>query len=77
MLSLRATYDGRQVHFVDYETLPEIKRSKPVIITFLEEVKDNACREELHLVAQHGGGFDFLASEEEDIYSDADLKRRY
>ena len=38
MLSLRATYDGKQIHFLKCETLPEISHPRSVIVTFLEEV---------------------------------------
>ena len=77
MLSLQATYDGRQVRFLDYAKLPKIRRTRPVIVTFPDSAKKDITCHELHSAAQHGRAFDFLANEEEDIYSDADLKRRY
>lgn len=78
MLSLRATYDGKQIRFMNSEKLPAIDYPKPVIITFLEDITNvDITGDELHFMAQHGGALDFLANEEEDIYSDTDLKRKY
>jgi len=75
MLSLQATYDGKQIHFASYDKLPEVNQPKPVIVTFLEAAKSDITANELHFMAQRGGALDFLASEKEDIYSDMDLKQ--
>ncbi len=74
MLSIRGTYDGKTL-----KTLDDIKIDSPknVIITFLDDPSKDLTSYELHSIAQQGGAFDFLDSEEEDIYTDNDLKTKY
>ena len=74
MLSIQGTYDGKKLVLFDSIRLKSPKR---VIITFLEEPDEDNTTEELHLIAQEGGAFDFLNSEEEDIYTDNDLMVKY
>lgn len=73
MLSIKGTYDGRVLKLS--QDL-EIKEPKEVIITFLEG-ENEGLNEHILKAAQEGGAFDFLDSEDEDIYSDADLKVNY
>lgn len=74
MLSIQGTYDGKVLKIQDNII---INSPKKVIITFLEDFDEDIANEELHLIAQHGGAFEFLDNEEEDLYSDADLKVKY
>ena len=73
-MSIQGTYDGKVLKLFDKV---QVNSPRKVIITFLEEPKDDLTLEELHLIEQQGGAFDFLESEEEDIYSDNDLKVKY
>ena len=74
MLSVNGTYDGKQLKLAE-----KIKIRSPmkVIVTFLDAVEDELSSEELHLLMQKGGAFDFLNNKEEDIYTDKDLKVVY
>ncbi len=79
MLSVRATYDGKE--FKLRKSL-YIKKPKEVIITFLDPIsesipEDDPGTEEIHKMVQQGGALDFLNDEREDIYSDDDLKVKY
>jgi hypothetical protein len=74
MLSVRGTYDGKVLKIFDKI---QINSPKRVIITFLEDTNIDITSEELHMIAQQGGAFDFLDNEEEDIYTDNDLKIKY
>ncbi len=78
MLSVRATYDGQIL------TLPkglEIKRPHQVIVVFLDypsaEEEEPLTAKSLQVLLAENPAFDFLASEEEDIYSEEDLKVKY
>ena len=73
MLSIRGIYDGKKLHLSD-----KVKVNSPraVIVTFLDSEKDDLNSEALHLMAVQGGAFDFL-KEEEEVYSDKDLKVVY
>ncbi|RLD61375.1 MAG: hypothetical protein DRJ05_02770 [Bacteroidetes bacterium] len=74
MLSIQGIYDGKVLKVFD-----EIQINSPqkVIITFLENPIEDINAEELHIIAQQGGAFDFLNNEGEDIYTDNDLKVNY
>lgn len=74
MLSIQGTYDGKELRIFDKI---RINSPKKVIITFLEDTEDDITTDELHLIAQKGGAFDFLDNEEENIYTDNDLKIKY
>ena len=92
MLSVRAIYDGSNIHFFDQLTL---EKNKPqfVIITFVEKIETDISKylnkysvktDELEISAgeiqqllANSKSFDFLREEEEDIYSDEDLKIKY
>ena len=54
-----------------------IHSPKKVIVTFLDSMEDEITSQEMHLINEKGGAFDFLKSKEEDIYSDKDLKVKY
>lgn len=55
----------------------EIKEPQEVIVTFLEaSTEDDNLKHELLHVAIHGRAFDFLHDEDE-IYSDSDLKIKF
>jgi len=74
MLSIQGIYDGKELKTFD---IIQIKSPKKVIITFLEDITEDFTSDELHLIAQEGGAFDFLNNEEENIYTDNDLKVKY
>jgi hypothetical protein len=71
MKSVKAIVQDEKIKFLD-----EVDTSDPkkVIVTFLED--DEITYEELHQIADKGGSFDFL-EEEEELYSDRDLKVKY
>lgn len=73
MLSIRGTYDGKQLRLSDKVNINSPKR---VIVTFLDEENDELSSDEMLLIAAQGGALDFL-SEEEDTYSDKDMKVVY
>ena len=74
MLSIQGIYDGKELKIFDEL---QIKSPKKVIITFLEDPTIDFTPDELHLIAQEGGAFDFLNNDEENIYTDNDLKVKY
>ncbi|MCK4761369.1 MAG: hypothetical protein KAW12_04155 [Candidatus Aminicenantes bacterium] len=74
MLSVRATYDGRNLRLKEKV---DIDSPKEVIVTFLEPIEADPSTEEIHQMVQEGGALDFLDDEREDIYSDSDLKVKY
>ncbi len=74
MLSIQGIYDGKELKTFDKI---QIKSPKKVIITFLEDITEDFITDELNLIAQEGGAFDFLNNEEENIYTDNDLKVKY
>jgi hypothetical protein len=74
MLSVQGIYDGKVLRFLEKI---KIHSPKKVIVTFLEDIDDDISSEELHQIASEGGAFYFLENEEEDIYTDADLKVKY
>lgn len=73
MLSVHGTYDGNTLRL---SKSLDIQSPKKVIVTFLDDAEDDLTSSELHLMAEKGGGLNFLA-EEEELYSDKDLKKRY
>ncbi len=92
MLSVRAIYEGGNIHFFDKLT---IEKNNPqfVIITFVDNIETDISKylikysaktdeldisnDEIQQLLTKGNSFDFLNSIEEDIYSDKDLKIRY
>lgn len=73
MLSVHGTYDGKNLRLSEKLN---IQSPKKVIITFLDDEDDTITSNELHLIAEKGGGLNFL-QEEEELYSDKDLKTKY
>ncbi|MFH1003966.1 MAG: hypothetical protein V1781_00465 [Bacteroidota bacterium] len=74
MISVQGIYDGKKLRLLENI---KVRTPKKVIITFLEKIEDELTSEELHYLADKGGGFDFLKTKEDDIYSDHDLKVKY
>lgn len=74
MLSVRAIYDGHTLKLL--EDVP-LEGPRQVIVTFLETPEIEFSATELHHLAQHGGGLEFLHDEAEDVYTDADLKEKF
>ena len=74
MLSIQGIYDGKRLKLFQHI---EISSPKKVIITFLDNIEDEITSNELHYLVEKGGAFEFLNREEEDIYSDKDLKVKY
>ena len=73
MLSIQGIYDGKVLRLLNKI---KINSPKKVIITFLENPSDDFTTDELQIIAQEGGAFDFL-NDEEDIYTDNDLIVKY
>jgi len=73
MLSVRAIYDGKTLKLLDKVN---VKKPKQVILTFLDKEESDISSVELHYFSAKSGALDFL-KDEEDIYSDKDLKVRY
>ena len=75
MLTVKAIYDGKNLKLLDKVS---IKKPTNVLVTFLDDESDSEiANEDLLLLAEKGGAFDFLNDPEEDIYTDDDLKVRY
>lgn len=74
MISVQGVYDGKSLKLFDKI---QITSPKKVIITFLDDPKEDITTDEIQYLVQEGGAFDFLAAEEEDLYSDNDLKTKY
>ena len=58
---------------------PEINISRPckVIITSLEELSQSEAEEIFDMLLKTDSAFEFLKSEQEDLYTDADLIERF
>ena len=74
MLSVKAIYDGKNVKLSEKV---EVKKPVRVIVTFLDDEDTDIINEEILIVADKGGSFDFLNDPAEDIYTDKDLKIKY
>jgi hypothetical protein len=73
MLSVPAIFDGQHLTLLEKV---EIKKPQRVIITFLPD-SEELDSQELHALAQQGGGLNFLDNEAEDVYTDAHLKVKF
>ena len=79
MLSIKAKYDGKSLQF---EEDVIIETPQDVIVLFLN-LEENKTKEqaisgkEIAGLMSKSPSFDFLHAEEEDIYSDNDLKIKY
>jgi len=74
MLSIRGIYNGGKIKFLDNI---KIEGPKDVIITFLDKETSEISNDELYILAEKNGSFDFLKEPGEDIYTDKNLKRKY
>lgn len=81
MLSVRAIiYDGKQLKLLKKV---DIKKPQQVIVVFLDypengdEEEQPLSAQDLHALMAGNPALEFLAAEEEDIYSDEDLKVKY
>ena len=73
LLSVEAIFDGKKIK------MPEINIHRPckVIITFLEEPSQSEDEEIFDILLKSDSAFEFLKSEQEDIYTDDDLIERF
>jgi hypothetical protein len=72
MLALKGIFDGKSVNLLDAKIPLE---PQEVIVTFLGE-KSEKLNEEIYSLLTSGNSFEFL-NQEDDLYSDQDLKIRY
>jgi hypothetical protein len=70
---VEAIYDGEKIK------MPKINIHRPckVIITFFEVLSQSEDEEIFDMLLSSEPAFDFLKSEQEDIYTDDDLIERY
>lgn len=73
MLSVRGTYDG-----VNLKLSENVAVTQPieVIVTFLKSDEDE-LQADINKLLGKTRSLEFLTNEEEDIYTDADLKVKY
>lgn len=74
MLSFQGVFDGKTIKF--HEKV-RITSPKQVIVTFLDDSDEEVPEDEILYLAGEGGAFDFLINDDEDIYSDSDLRIKY
>ncbi len=82
MLSVKAIYDGNNLQLLEPV---EVTTAQEVIITFLHDVAgailpvplDEMQGTTIQQLIQDNAAFDFLNADEEDVYTDADLKVKY
>ena len=79
MISVSAIFDG--THLKLSKPLA-IKKPQRVIVVFLDYPDDEdeeapLAAKDLHALLAQNAAFDFLSEEEEDIYTDEDLKVKY
>jgi len=77
MLSIRANYDGKRLLFSEKV---EIRKEEEVIVVFLnmDSAKDaDVSGTEIQNLMMKSNSLSFLHLEEEDVYSDKDLKVKY
>ena len=81
MLSVRAIYNGEQLKLLEKVNLQKPQRVIVVFLDYLENEEEEAekplAAKDLHVLMEENPALDFLASEEEDIYSDEDLKVKF
>lgn len=71
MLSVKAIYDGHNLRLLENI---EINSPQEVIITFLEKDGDDISGKIIQSLVSQNKSMEFLRNDDEDIYSDADLK---
>lgn len=78
MVSLRAIYDGNHLQFLEKV---EISAPQEVIVVFLDSLpkitNKDLSNEEIRQYLAKSESFAFLDAEEEDVYTNADLKVKY
>lgn len=80
MLSVKAIYDGKNLELLEPV---DVQTPQEVIITFLQDNSDASIAnadvrgEDIQRLVEQSQTFAFLADEEEDVYTDADLKVKY
>jgi hypothetical protein len=80
MLSVKAIYDGKSLKLLEPV---DVQTPQEVIITFLQDRPDASIPNadvrgtDIQRIIERSSAFAFLADEEEDIYTDADLKVKY
>jgi hypothetical protein len=77
MISIRAKYDGKRILFSEKI---EITKEEEVIVVFLNRDQrhvEDVSGTEIQSILANSGSLSFLQSENEDVYSDQDLKVKY
>jgi hypothetical protein len=82
MLSVKAIYDGNTLQLLEPV---EIKTAQEVIVTFLHDVPgavvplpvDEIQGLSIQQLIHNSAALDFLKADEEDVYTDEDLKVKY
>ncbi len=77
MRSVKAIFDGKQLKLLEDV---EVTTPQEVIIVFLHDEKTTDTdihASEIQELIEHSSAFDFLNNQEENVYTDADLKVRY
>lgn len=78
MVSVKALYDGHQLHLLEKIN---VHSQQEVILIFphldSSDLEDDIPASELAYMVQDSGALAFLANEEEDVYSDEDIKFKY
>ena len=80
MLSVKAIYDGKNLKLLEPV---DVQTPQEVIITFLQDNPDASIPNsdvhgaDIQRLVEGSQAFAFLADEEEDVYTDADLKVKY
>ena len=77
MLAIKGLFDGKRVKLL--EKLNVLKPQEVIIIfpDILDTNDNEISHNEIFKIAEMSGTFDFLNDQEEDIYSDNDLKVKY
>ena len=80
MLSVKAIYDGKHLKLLEPV---DIHTPQEVIITFLQDNPDTIMPatdvrgSDIQRLIEGSEAFSFLTNQEEDVYTDADLKVKY
>ena len=80
MLSVKAIYDGKNLKLLEPV---DVQTPQEVIITFLQDNPDASIPNsdvhgaDIQRLVEGSQAFAFLADDDEDIYTDADLKVKY
>jgi hypothetical protein len=77
MISIRAKYDGKRLQFSEKV---DVSKEEEVIVVFLNRnhtLESEVSGTEIQSLLVNSGSLSFLESEQEDVYSDKDLKVKY